>query len=138
MSRWSTRTGASAAGAPMPSRRCAAAAPGWSSGATCPVASLDPREGLYAALARRDASGSPAHGWRPEERLSFEAAVSAYTEGPAVAAGVAQRSGRLLPGHDADLVAWAFDPAVERGDGGAARAGHARLTVVGGEVVMQR
>ena len=107
-------------------------------GSDVPVASLDPREGLYAALARRDASGSPAHGWRPEERLSFEAAVSAYTEGPAVAAGVAQRSGRLLPGHDADLVAWAFDPAVEHGDGGAARAGHARLTVVGGEVVMQR
>jgi hypothetical protein len=35
-------------------------------------------------------------------------------------------------------VAWAFDPAVERGAGDAARAGSAQLTVVGGEVVMRR
>jgi hypothetical protein len=35
-------------------------------------------------------------------------------------------------------VAWAMDPAAERGDGDAVRAAGARLTVVGGEVVMQR
>jgi len=107
-------------------------------GSDVPVASLDPRDGLAAAFARRDASGGPTGGWRPEERLSFEEAIRAYTEGPAVAAGIAQRSGALLPGHEADLVAWAFDPAVEHGDGDAARAGYARMTVVGGEVVMQR
>ena len=107
-------------------------------GSDVPVASLDPREGLYAALARRDASGGPAGGWRPEERLGFDEAVRAYTVGPAVAGGVAARSGVLAPGRDADLVAWSFDAAVERGDGDAARAGSARLTVVGGEVVMQR
>jgi predicted amidohydrolase YtcJ len=107
-------------------------------GSDVPVASLDPREGLYAALARRDASGGPHGGWRPEERLSFETAVRAYTEGPAIAAGTTQRSGALLPGRDADLVAWALDPAIERGEGDAARAGFARLTVVAGEVVMQR
>jgi imidazolonepropionase-like amidohydrolase len=63
--------------------------------------------------------------------------VRAYTVGAAHAAGAGQ-SGTLAPGHDADLVAWEFDPAVERGAGDAARAGSARLTVVGGEVVMQR
>jgi predicted amidohydrolase YtcJ len=107
-------------------------------GSDVPVASLDPREGLYAALARGDGSGGPAGGWRPEERLGFDDAVQAYTVGPAVAAGVADRSGVLAPGRDADLVAWSFDPAAERGDGDAVRYGEARLTVVGGEVVMQR
>jgi predicted amidohydrolase YtcJ len=107
-------------------------------GSDAPVASLDPREGLYAALTRRDASGGPANGWRAEERLDFEAAVHGYTVGSAVAGGVADRSGRLAPGCDADLVAWSFDAAAERGDGDAVRHGDARLTVVGGEVVMQR
>jgi hypothetical protein len=33
---------------------------------------------------------------------------------------------------------WAVDPAAERGDGSAFRDGHATLTVVAGEVVMQQ
>jgi predicted amidohydrolase YtcJ len=102
-----------------------------------PVASIDPREGLFAALERRSAAGGPAGGWRPEEKLSFDEAVRAYTVAAAHAAG-RNRSGTLAPGRDADLVAWAFDPAVERGAGDAVRAGSARLTVVGGEVVMRR
>jgi len=107
-------------------------------GSDVPVASIDPREGLYAALERRDGAGAPGGGWRPEEKLGFDDAVRAYTLGAAHAAGVGARAGSLAPGRDADLVAWAFDPAAERGSGDAVRAGRARLTVVGGEVVMQR
>jgi imidazolonepropionase-like amidohydrolase len=72
--------------------------------------------------------------------LSFGEAVRGYTLGAAHAGGVGHRSGALAPGHDADLVAWAFDPAVERdaGAGDAVRAGRVRLTVAGGEVVMRR
>ena len=106
-------------------------------GSDVPVASIDPREGLFAALERRSAAGGPAGGWRPEEKLSFDEAVRAYTVAAAHAAG-RNRSGTLAPGQEADLVAWAFDPAVERGAGDAVRAGSARLTVVGGEVVMRR
>jgi predicted amidohydrolase YtcJ len=107
-------------------------------GSDVPVASLDPREGLFAALERRDENGAPRGGWRPEEKLTFEDAVRAYTAGAAHAAGLGTRSGTLAPGRDADLVAWSFDPAADRGSGDAVRAGHARLTVVRGEVVMQR
>jgi len=107
-------------------------------GSDVPVASLDPREGLYAAIERRDAAGVPVGGWRPEERLSFNDAVHAYTVGAAWAGGMAHRSGTLAPGQDADLVAWSFDPAVERGVGDAVRAGQARLTVVAGEAMMQQ
>jgi predicted amidohydrolase YtcJ len=106
-------------------------------GSDVPVASIDPREGLFAALERRSDAGGPAGGWRPEEKLSFGEAVHAYTVGAAHAAG-GGRSGTLAPGQEADLVAWAFDPSVERGAGDAVRAGSARLTVSGGEVVMRR
>ncbi|MBA3495726.1 MAG: amidohydrolase, partial [Gemmatimonadales bacterium] len=107
-------------------------------GSDVPVASIDPREGLYAALERRGGPGMPPGGWRPEEIISFVGAVRAYTVGAAFVGGVAGRSGCLAPGRDADLVAWSFDDDVERGAGDAVRAGAARLTVVGGEVVMQR
>jgi predicted amidohydrolase YtcJ len=107
-------------------------------GSDVPVASLDPREGLYAALERRDAGGAPSDGWRPEEKLGFEDAVRAYTSGAAHAAGLGAHAGRLAPGCEADLVAWSFDSAAERGSGDAVRGGRARLTVVRGEVVMQQ
>jgi predicted amidohydrolase YtcJ len=106
-------------------------------GSDVPVASLDPREGIYAALERKGCDGVPANGWRPEERLELADAIRAYTVTPAQAAGAGQRQGRLAPGYDADLVAWAVDPAAERGDGEAFRRGRAVLTVVGGNVVMQ-
>jgi hypothetical protein len=107
-------------------------------GSDVPVASIDPREGLFSALERRDDGGAPRGGWRPEEKLGFEDAVRAYTVGAAHAAGRSAGAGTLAPGREADLVAWTFDAAAERGSGEAVRAGRARLTVVAGEVVMQR
>lgn len=104
-------------------------------GSDVPVASIDPREGVYAALERRSDAGGPPGGWRAEERLDFDAAVRAYTLGAAHAGGTLGHAGSLAPGHEADLVAWAFDPAAERGSGDAVRAGRALLTVVGGAVV---
>ncbi len=107
-------------------------------GSDVPVASIDPREGVFAALERLADDGFPAGGWRSEEKIGMEDAVRAYTVGPAAAGGVASRRGTLAPGNDADLVAWDVDPAVDRDDGFAFRAGRAALTVVAGEVVMQR
>jgi predicted amidohydrolase YtcJ len=106
-------------------------------GSDVPVASIDPREGIYAALDRRGFDGSPGRGWHPEEKLSFSEAIAAYTVSAAGAAGVGDRRGRLAPGFDADLVAWSVDPAAEHGDGAAFRQGHAMLTVVGGRPVMR-
>jgi predicted amidohydrolase YtcJ len=106
-------------------------------GSDVPVASIDPREGLYAAL-ERQVPGGPGGRWRPEETLTFDEAVHAYTAGAAHAAGLGPGAGTLAPGQPADLVAWSFDSAVERGAGDAVRAGSALLTVVGGELVMQQ
>jgi len=107
-------------------------------GSDVPVASLDPREGVFAALERKGFNGAPAGGWRPEEKLEFEEVVRAYTRAAALAEGCGLRRGSLAAGYDADLVAWAADPAVERGDGEAFRAARPVCTVVGGEVVMRR
>jgi predicted amidohydrolase YtcJ len=106
-------------------------------GSDVPVASVDPREGIYAALERRGFDGAPPNGWRPEEKISLVDALAAYTVSAAQAAGAGERRGRLAPGFDADLVAWAVDPAAERDQGDAFRRGRAVLTVVGGTVVMQ-
>jgi predicted amidohydrolase YtcJ len=107
-------------------------------GSDVPVASIDPREGVFAALDRTLADGTPAGGWRPEERVTFGDVLRAYTAAAATAAGAQRRRGTLAVGMDADFVAWAVDPAVERASGAAFRAAQAELTVVGGEVVMRR
>jgi hypothetical protein len=107
-------------------------------GSDVPVASIDPREGMFAAMERRAGDGSPAGGWRPEEKLGFEEALRGYTVGAAAAAGVTAHRGTLAPGQDADLVVWDTDSAVERGDGTAFREARAVLTVIGGAVVMRR
>ncbi|HEU5357904.1 MAG TPA: amidohydrolase [Gemmatimonadales bacterium] len=103
-------------------------------GSDAPVASLDPRDGIFAALDRRPAAGGGA-GWRADERIGLEAAVRAYTRAAAAAAG-APDVGALAPGMAADLVAWEVDPAAERSDSGSAfRAGQAVLTVLAGRPV---
>ncbi len=102
-------------------------------GSDTPVASIDPREGVFAAMERRMEPGDPA--WYPGERLDFESVMRAYTEGPARAAAVSGRRGTVAPGLDADLVAWEVDDDVFQGSGRAFRSGRALLTVVNGEVV---
>ncbi|HEU0016679.1 MAG TPA: amidohydrolase family protein, partial [Longimicrobium sp.] len=102
-------------------------------GSDVPVETVDPRPGLFAAVKRVSWDGAPVEGWHPQNALTAEQALRAYTEGPAVAAGLAHRSGRLLPGYDADLAAWDRDPLACPPD--ELREMRCVLTVVGGEVV---
>jgi predicted amidohydrolase YtcJ len=105
-------------------------------GSDVPVETIDPRDGVYAALERVGRDGAPSGGWRPEEKLRVAEVLRAYTSAPWTAAGRGGRGGTLAPGSAADLVAWAGDSrAVLDGDGAAFRAGRAVLTVAGGDVV---
>jgi len=75
-------------------------------GSDAPIESFNPLTGLYAAVTRRhevDGTPGPA-GWHPEQRLSLEQALHAYTQGAAYAAGVESTVGKLAPGFWADLV----------------------------------
>ena len=78
-------------------------------GSDAPVETPDPRQGFYAAVCRQDWKGEPRGGWHPEHRLSMAQTLRAYTEGPARAAGEADRRGCLLPGFDADFAVWDRD-----------------------------
>lgn len=105
-------------------------------GSDAPVEGPDPREGFYAALARRDRSDDPAEGWFPEERLTGMEILSAYTVGAARAAGDLERRGRLRPGDAADFVAWTGDLTEARPD--EIRSIEPIMTVVDGEVRYRR
>jgi predicted amidohydrolase YtcJ len=73
-------------------------------GSDAPVAPVNPMLGLYAAVARRDGNGRPAHGWYPQEQITMAEAIAAYTMGPAIVAGKQAVQGSITPGKWADLI----------------------------------
>jgi predicted amidohydrolase YtcJ len=73
------------------------------------VAPLDVRLGIYAALTRRTTDDANPGGWVPEERITLEEALQAYTWGSARAGFMEDRVGRVTPGMYADLVVLSQD-----------------------------
>jgi predicted amidohydrolase YtcJ len=70
----------------------------------------NPLLGIYAAVTRQTLGGEPVGGWFPEERVSVETALRAYTVNNAWAAGEEAIKGSLTPGKLADLVVLDRDP----------------------------
>ncbi|HYX43175.1 MAG TPA: amidohydrolase, partial [Pyrinomonadaceae bacterium] len=68
------------------------------------VAPLNPMLGIYAATTRRTLDGRNPNGWIPEQKITVEEAVHAYTVGSAYAEFTEQEKGTLTPGKLADLV----------------------------------
>jgi len=68
------------------------------------VAPLDPLLGLYAAVTRRTLDGANPEGWFPEQKISVAEALVGYTREAARAGFAEDVTGRLSPGHFADLV----------------------------------
>ena len=74
-------------------------------GSDAPVETPDPFVGIHAAVTRQDANDQPEGGWYPEECLSVEQAVRAYTEGAAKSAPyLPDVTGTLSPGSAADML----------------------------------
>jgi predicted amidohydrolase YtcJ len=100
------------------------------------VEPLDPRRGLYAAVARELPEGGPPGGWFPGEKIPLEDALDLYTRGSAHAEFADGVKGTLEPGKLADLVVFARDifqvPPRE------ILATPVDLTVVGGRIVYER
>jgi predicted amidohydrolase YtcJ len=79
-------------------------------GSDAPVETPDIMQGLYAAVARRRPDGHPGlQGWYPEECVSVQEAVYAYTVGAAYSGGEETIKGSLAPGKVADLVVLSAD-----------------------------
>jgi predicted amidohydrolase YtcJ len=98
-----------------------------------------PFYGLHSAVTRRTPALEPPGGWHPEQAVTPEEAVRAYTTGAAYASHLEGRTGLLAPGRWADVTVMDVDP-FQVGSGDAPEAilrGRVLLTVVGGEVVYE-
>ena len=106
-------------------------------GSDWPVAPLDPLPGIDAAVNRRTLDGKDPAGWFPEQRITAEEAVRAFTAGSAFAAHQDGERGTIAAGKFADLVVLDRDilAAGERDHIGETQV---VLTVVGGKVVFER
>jgi predicted amidohydrolase YtcJ len=79
-------------------------------GSDAPVEPADPWAGIAAAISRTDAKGEPFGGWFPQETVSREAALAAFTSDAAFAGFAEGRFGRLVPGERADFLLVDRDP----------------------------
>lgn len=104
-------------------------------GSDWPVVTLNPWEGVQNALTRQTTEGDPPGGFVPQERISLEDAIKAYTWGAAFAGRRENSEGSLQPGKLADVIILSQDLfKVEPGDIGKT---DVMLTMVGGKVVYQ-
>ncbi|MGI9141089.1 MAG: amidohydrolase [Gemmatimonadaceae bacterium] len=100
------------------------------------VAPPTPLEGIYAAVTRRTLDDRNPAGWVPEQKITVEAALRAYTTGAAYGEFAESRKGSLAPGKLADLVL--IDRDITRIAPESIRDARVMLTVAGGRVVFER
>ncbi len=100
------------------------------------VEPLDPLEGLYASVSRKDRMGEEGDGWFPDQKLTMEEAIELYTVGAAYAQFMEDRKGRIKQGYLADMVIYNQNLMTIPHD----RIMKAKVdyTIVGGKVVYQR
>jgi predicted amidohydrolase YtcJ len=100
------------------------------------VAPIDPLTGIYAAVTRRPIDGSHPAGWVPEQKISVQDAVHAYTVGSACASFQDHIKGSLETGKLADLVVLSRDIfTIEPAQIADTKTD---ITILGGEIVYQR
>jgi predicted amidohydrolase YtcJ len=100
------------------------------------VAPIDPIAGFDAAVTRRTLDGANPEGWVPEQRITLEETLRAYTTAGAYATFMEDRLGTVEPGKLADLVV--FSRNLLEMDPERLRDSRVDLTVVDGRVVFER
>ena len=105
-------------------------------GSDWPVTSMDPLDAIEVAVTRRSPDAAAGDGWIPEERVTLEDILRAYTMGGALAADLEHETGSIAVGKSADLVVLERDlyaiPAEEISEV------RVDLTVLEGRVVFRR
>ena len=99
------------------------------------VAPPTPLEGIYAAVTRRTLDGAHPGGWVPEQKITVEDALRAYTAGGAFASFDEAEKGSLAAGKLADLVL--IDRDITRVAPETIREARVTMTVVAGRVVYE-
>ncbi len=97
------------------------------------VAPLSPLQGIWAAVERQTVDGANPDGWYPEQRITVDQALAAYTRANAHGTFSEQHFGMLKPGMLADVVVLDRDLRTIPPD--QIKDVAVRLTVVGGKVV---
>jgi predicted amidohydrolase YtcJ len=105
-------------------------------GTDWPVEPIDPLEGLYGAVSRKDRAGEEGEGWFPDQKLSMEEAIELYTLGAAYSEFMENRKGMLKEGYLADMVIFNNDLMTIPYD--QIMTSKVDVTIVGGKVVFQR
>jgi predicted amidohydrolase YtcJ len=100
------------------------------------VAPPTPLEGIYAAVTRRTLDDRNPAGWVPEQKITVEEALRAYTVGASYASFEEARKGTLTRGKLADLVLIDRDLTTIAPE--SIRDARITMTVVGGRVVYER
>ena len=104
-------------------------------GSDWPVVTMNPWEGLQNAVTRQTWEGTPPGGWLPEQRVTLEQAIHAYTLGAAVAGRRDKEEGSVETGKLADLIIVSQD--LFKVDPHELRKTEVLLTMVGGKVVYE-
>lgn len=99
------------------------------------VAPLDPVQGIAAAVTRRTLDGKHPDGWVPEQKITVDEAVRAFTVGSAYAEFQEGLKGSITPGKLADLVL--LDRDIFRRDPTEIEKARAVLTITDGRVVYE-
>ena len=97
------------------------------------VAPADPLAGIYAAVTRRTLDDAHPGGWVPEQKITVDQALRAYTSSAAYAGYQDKELGVLAPGMLADVAM--IDRDITRIAPETIREARVMLTVVGGRVV---
>jgi predicted amidohydrolase YtcJ len=99
------------------------------------VAPMDPLLGIYAAVTRRTLDGKNPRGWIPEQKITVEEALRAYTSANAYGVFAERTRGILRPGYRADVVL--LDQDLFTIPPEAIEATRIRATIAGGRVVYE-
>ena len=102
----------------------------------CPVDSLNPMDSIYVALTRKDYSGYPKEGWMPEQNLTIEQALYAFTMESAYASFEEDIKGSIEVGKLADMVVLSEDIYCIEKD--RIRDIKAEMTIMNGKIVYER
>lgn len=105
-------------------------------GSDCPVIECNVMEGIYCAVTRKDFKGYPDGGWLPDQKMSVEDAVYAYTMGGAYASYDEGRKGSIRKGKYADMAV--LDTDIFSCDEDKIKDTKVLMTIIDGDIVYKR